>query len=314
MSARKPLPRRKSSTARIALGGTWSAAFWRKNSVSETLSGSVSRNSRARSSRPVASGTRRVSRREDVDCRGVGGRIRDELLGADGVVALAPAEGRVLEDLRPQLEDAVDERLRPGRATGDVHVDRHELVGRDDRVVVEDAHRARAGAHRERELRLEHLVVDAPDDRRHLDADAPRQDDHVGLAGGCAERLEAEAPDVHARPDHAHHLDRAAGEAEREREHRVAPRPRDRLVERRREDALLDVLLELLALQLAAQHVARPHLADAEVVGDLLAPDYLHSSAPLRQTYTRATSSSAMKTTVSISANDPNARNWIATG
>ncbi len=88
----------------------------------------------------------------------------------------------------------------------------------------------------------------------------------------------------------------------------------DRLVERRREDALLDVLLEVVALQLAAQHVARPHLADAEVVGDLLAPDYLHSRAPLRQTYTRATSSSAMKTTVSISANDPNARNWIATG
>src|SRR6478752_2340212 len=64
-------------------------------------------------------------------------------------------------------------------------------------------------------------------------------------------------------------------------------------------------------LQLAAEHVARPHLADAERVGDLLAPDYLHSRAPLRQTYTRATSSSAMKTTVSTSANDPNARNWI---
>ena len=76
----------------------------------------------------------------------------------------------------------------------------------------------------------------------------------------------------------------------------------------------LDVLLELLALQLAAQHVARPHLPDAEVVRDLLAPDYLHSRAPLRQTYTRATSSSTMKTTVSISANDPNARNCIATG
>ena len=78
--------------------------------------------------------------------------------------------------------------------------------------------------------------------------------------------------------------------------------------------ALLDVLLEVLALEVAAQHVARAQLADAEVVRDLLAPDYLHSRAPLRQTYTRATSSSTMKTTVSTRAKVPNARSWIATG
>src|SRR4051794_11166333 len=292
----------------------WSAAFSRKNSVSETLSGSASRSSRARSSRPVASGTRGVSGGHHVDrgrvCRG----ILDELLGADGVVALAPAEGRVLEDLRAQLEDPVDERLGPRRATRDVDVDRHELVGRHDGVVVEDAHRARAGAHREGVLRLEHLVVDAPDDRRHLDADPARQDDHVGLAGGGAEGLEAEARDVHARPDHAHHLDRAAGQAEREREDRVASRPRDRLVERGRDDPLLHVRVEAPALEVAAQHVARPQLADAEVVRGLLPPHYLHSRAPLRQTYTRATSSSTTKTTVSTSAKVPNARSWIATG
>src|SRR4029079_8753388 len=119
MSARKPLPRRNSSTARIALGGTWSAAFSRKTSVSETLSGSVSRNSRARSSRPVASGTRRVSEGEDVHRRGMLAGVRDELLGPDRVVAVAPAEGRVLQDLRAQLEDPVHERLRARRAAGD---------------------------------------------------------------------------------------------------------------------------------------------------------------------------------------------------
>ena len=73
----------------------------------------------------------------------------------------------------------------------------------------------------------------------------PRQDQQVGLARRGAEGLEAEARDVDARGDDRHHLDRAAGEAERRREQRVAARPVDGLVERRREHALLDVLLEL---------------------------------------------------------------------
>src|SRR3954447_15575963 len=298
----------------MAFGGMWSAAFSRKNSVSATLSASWSRSSRARSSRPVASGTRVVSDPHHVDRARVVGRVGDDLLGADRVVARAPPEGGVLLDLRAQLEDAVDQRLGPRRAARDVDVDRHELVGRHDRVVVEDAHRARARAHRDRVLRLEHLVVDAPDDGRHLDADPARQDDHVRLARGGAERLEAEPRDVHARADHAHHLDRAAGQPEGEREDRVAARPRDGLVERRRDDPLLDVRLEVLALDVAAQHVARPQLAHPEVVRGLLPPHYLHSRAPLRQTYTRATSSSTMKTTVSTSAKVPNARSWIATG
>ena len=72
--------------------------------------------------------------------------------------------------------------------------------------------------------------------------------------------------------------------------------------------------LEVLALEVAAQHVARPQLAHPEVVRGLLPPHYLHSRAPLRQTYTRATSSSTMKTTVSTRAKVPNARSWIATG
>src|SRR3954469_20616172 len=314
MRARKPLPRRNSSTGRIAFGVMWSAALSRKNSVSATLSWSCSRSSRARSSRPVASGTRGVSGGEDVHRGGVLDRFGDELLGAGRVVALAPAQRRVLEDLGAQLEDAVDERLGPRRAAGDVHVDRHELVGRHQRVVVEDAHGARAGAHRDGELRLEHLVVDAADHRGHLDADPARQDDRVRLARRGPGRLEAEARDVHARADVAHPLDRAAGKPERQREHRVAARPRDGLVERRREDALADVLLERLAFEVAAQHVPRAHLPDAELVRGLVPTHYLHSRAPLRQTYTRATSSSTMKTTVSTRAKVPNARSWIATG
>src|SRR3954452_3398508 len=294
--------------------------------VSTTDSVSAWRRYWAMSSRPGASGTGRfllpASRRlgrlgvlsrlsEHLDLALAG---RHDLLGAAGAVAVAPALLLVVLDHVAQAEDPVHERLGPGRAAGHVHVDRHELVRRRERVVVEHAHGAAAGAHRDRPLGLEHLVVQTPDDRRHLDRDPARQDDEVGLAGGGAQGLEAEARDVHARPDHAHHLDRAAGQAEREREDRVASRPRDRLVERGRDDPLLHVRVEVLALEVAAQHVARAQLADAEVVRGLLPPHYLHSRAPLRQTYTRATSSNTMKTTVSTRAKVPNARSWIATG
>ena len=59
----------------------------------------------------------------------------------------------------------------------------------------------------------------------------------------------------------------------------------DGLVERRGDDRLADVLLEVVALELAAQHLLRAPLADLELVrARLLALDYLHSSAPLLHT------------------------------
>ena len=80
------------------------------------------------------------------------------------------------------------------------------------------------------------------------------------------------------------------------------------------EQALLDVLLERLALQLAAQHLARRSWRDAELPRRGRLARYLHSSAPLRHTYTKATVSRTMKTIVSTSAKVPNASSWIATG
>src|SRR4051794_38916212 len=151
----KPLPRSVWSTSRIVSGLTVSAALSRKYVVSITWSPS----SWAISSRPVASGT------FDLQV-GV-----DELFRAAAAVARAPALVGLGEDHRAQLEDAVGERLRARRAARDVHVDRHELVRRHDRVVVEHALRGAARAHRDRPARLEHLVIDAPHDRRHLDRD-----------------------------------------------------------------------------------------------------------------------------------------------
>src|SRR4051794_8282392 len=314
----KPRPRTNSRTSPIFAASTTSVAWSRKWTVSTTASSCASRRSCASSSSPVASGTRRAPGLRDVD-RAVDGA--DDLLGALGSIALAPAEVGVVLDHLAQLEHAVHERLGPRRAAGHVDVDGHELVGRDDRVVVEDAHRARARAHRDRPLRLEHLVVDAPDDRRHLDADAAAEDQQVGLARGRAERLEAEARDVDARGHEAHHLDRAAGQPERRGEQRVAARPVERLVERRGQHALLDVAVEVGALEVALQRVAGAQAAGAEVgraskltgVGRLAA-DYLQLSAPLRHTYTNAMASRTMKTIVSVIANVPNDRSCTAIG
>src|SRR4051812_7382469 len=233
-------------------------------------------------------------------------------------VALAPAQVRLPLDHVLELDDPVHQRLGTGRAAGDVDVDGHELVGAlDDRVVVEHAGAGRADAHGDHPLGLEHLVVDAADDRRHLDRDAAGQDDHVRLARGGAEHLGPEARRVHPRrADHADHLDRAAGEAEGERPRRVGAGPVLGLLERREADALLHVLLEVGVIQLAAQELAGAELLDLEVVA--VVPErlaaYLHSSAPLRHTYTKATNSSTMKTIVSISTKLPAARSTTAIG
>jgi cytochrome c len=56
----------------------------------------------------------------------------------------------------------------------------------------------------------------------------------------------------------------------------------DSLVERRRDDPLLDVLLKLLAFEIAAKHVAGAQLACAECI--LVAGGHRHERAPLFQT------------------------------
>ena len=81
-----------------------------------------------------------------------------------------------------------------------------------------------------------------------------------------------------------------------------------------KQEPLLDLALEVLALELAAEQLLRLQLADAEAVAVDLGARHFHSSAPLLQTNTSATSSSTTNTTVSTSANTPNASSFIATG
>src|SRR6478609_6487418 len=158
------------------------------------------------SSSPGASGTDELPGRE-VGLGRLGARFAARpaagpLLGTGGAVALTPALVGVALDLALQLGEAVEDRLRPRRAAGDVDVDRHELVGTlYDRVVGEHAAAGGAGAHRDRPLRLQHLVIEAADDRRHLDRDPAREDDHVGLAWRGTPGLSAKSGNVVSRRD-----------------------------------------------------------------------------------------------------------------
>src|SRR3954464_15700486 len=71
--------------------------------------------------------------------------------------------GRRHAGLNPlmQPDDPLHQALGPRGAARDVDVDRQDLVDAlEDRVVVEHAARARAGAHGDYPLRLQHLVVD----------------------------------------------------------------------------------------------------------------------------------------------------------
>src|SRR3954447_10995954 len=116
----------------MAGGATWIAPLSRKNSALRTTSGlSASRRSWASSSVPGASGTLGVLRLRDVDGGSLvrGGAhqalapVGEDLDGALGAVALAPAHARVAVDHRAQLEDPVHQRLGPRRTAGHVDVD-----------------------------------------------------------------------------------------------------------------------------------------------------------------------------------------------
>src|ERR1019366_6692997 len=256
---------------------------------------------------------------EELQARGI--RHLWALLGAYCAVALPPARLGVVLDHLAQLQHAVHQRLWPRRAAGHVDVDRHELVGWHERIVVEDAHGAAASAHRDSPLGLEHLVVEAADDRSHLDRDPPREDDQIGLTRRGAECLVAESCDVHARAGGLELLHRATGQPEGKREEGVRPRPRDRRVEGGEDEALVHIALELLALEMgglvgafelaSAQELVCVRGAHAQRLWIAPRPRrasraedfalHLHSSAPLRQTYPNATNRRTMNTIVSVS-------------
>ena len=179
-------------------------------------------------------------------------------------------ELRVL-DLVVQLEDRVDEHLRPRRAAGQVDVDRDDVVDAlHDRVVVEHAAAGGADAHREHPLGVGHLVVDLAQHRGHLLAHPAGDDHQVGLARRGPEDLHAEAGQVVARAAGRHHLDGAAGQAERRRPQRAAAEVAGELLDGGEQNAARELLLEAHVSAVLPRSRCTSHQS--------------HSSPPRRQT------------------------------
>src|SRR5574341_31309 len=140
-------------------------------------------------------------------------------------------------DLVLELHEPVEDGLGTRRAARDVDVHRDDRVDAlDGRVVVVEAAGARAHAEGDDPLRLGHLIVDALEDRRHLLADRPDDEQDVRLAGREPRQSGAEAIDVVVGTGHRHVLHAAARGDERVLEDRILARPADGLVELGREE------------------------------------------------------------------------------
>src|SRR5699024_4364720 len=86
-------------------------------------------------------------------------------------------------DFIVQLIHGVDQHFGPRWAAGQVHVYRHDVVDAlHDGVVAEHAAAPSPHAHRQDVFGIDHLVVDRPQHRRHLIADAAGHDHQIGLA------------------------------------------------------------------------------------------------------------------------------------
>src|SRR4051794_8685891 len=95
--------------------------------------------------------------------------LNDDRLPAPPLLELVVADALVLDALLQQ-HDALDESLGPRRATGDVHVDGHDLVdalGHRVRIPVRTT-AVGARTHRDHVLGVGHLAVEAPHGGRHL--------------------------------------------------------------------------------------------------------------------------------------------------
>ena len=164
--------------------------------------------------------TMRVGRRRSP------GPAASALRRRSALAELAAAERAGPLDLVLQVDDRLQQLLRPRRAAGDVDVHRDEAVDAlHDGVGVEDAAGGGAGAHRDAPFRLRHLQPDPLQHRHHLHRHPAGDDHQVALPRAEPHDLGAEAGDVVPRGAGGHQLDAAAGRGERHRPQAVLARP-----------------------------------------------------------------------------------------
>src|SRR6185503_1578770 len=197
-------------------------------------------------------------------------------------------------DLVLDEQETVEHRFRTRRATRDVDVAGDDFVdARDGRVVVVEAAAAGTRAERHDPARLHHLRVDALQDRRLALRDRADHPEEIALPRRKTRGLRAETREVVARRRDGHELHAAARGHERIIEERVLAGPAEEPVETRRRE---------------------PLLAAFEDSGRGGAHQVSHSRAPLRQTYTSATTMTARKPIMLPKPVNPSSLKWIAHG
>ncbi len=150
-----------------------------------------------------------------------------------------------------QLDDRVQQHLRPGRAARQVDIDRDDVIDAlDDGVVVEHAAAGGAHPHRDDPLGVGHLVIDLPQHRRHLLGHPARHDHQVRLARRGRGPLHAEPGQVMPRPAGLEQFDRAAGQAEGGRPDRALARVAGDLLDRGQQNPARQLLFQT--------HLSRP--------------------------------------------------------
>src|SRR4051794_39722588 len=140
------------------------------------------------------------------------------ILSGAGLASDAGRDGRshpticplptTLQDQLLELEHAVDEALRPRRASGHVHIHGHHAIDALDCGVgaLVAATRAGAVAHRDTPLGLRHLLPEADERAGHLGREGACDDEHVSLAGAGPEGEHVEAVHVVDAGGSGHHL------------------------------------------------------------------------------------------------------------
>ena len=111
-----------------------------------------------------------------------------------------------------ELHQALQDRLGPGRAAGNIDVHRHDLVHPlDHAVAVVHAAAVGAGPHGDHPLGLRHLLVEPEHHRGDFFEDRAGDDQQVGLPGRTAQDFRPEPGHVIPRRERGGFLDKTAG-------------------------------------------------------------------------------------------------------
>ena len=155
------------------------------------------------------------------------------------LTSLSPAGSTKYRTERPfcfylflKKEQALKNRLRPGRAPGDVQVHRKDLVDSlDDAVDVVHPSAVGAGSHGDNPLGFGHLLVKAKDHRGNFLENRPGGDEKIRLPRGSPQDFGAEPGNVIPGGVRDHLLNKAAGQTEEHGPEAVLAAPVHKVIE-----------------------------------------------------------------------------------